>query len=82
MKLTKNSLKADKIANLYRAAFSLAKGDQITALNFLNQSSNFKLAKKLAEKLEKQEQLLLAEKILDEYHQEVFSKGCPSERLP
>ncbi len=69
MKLNKNSQQSDKIANLYRAAASLASGDQTTALNFIKKSSNFEIAKQLSVKLQKSQQLLLAEKLLDQYHQ-------------
>lgn len=73
MILNKTSHRADKIANLYRAATCLAKGDQATALNFLNQSSNTKIAQNLKLKLSQNQQLLFAEKILDQYHQTLFS---------
>ncbi|MBU1323366.1 hypothetical protein KKE48_00065 [Patescibacteria group bacterium] len=73
MKLNKTSLQSDKIANLYRAAASLAGGDQATALNFIKKSANFAIAKQLSVKLPKNQQLLLAEKILDQYHQTLSS---------
>ena len=73
MILNKTSLQADKIANLYRAASNLAMGNQATALNFLNQSSNSKIAQDLKLKLSQNQQLLLAEKILDQYHQALLS---------
>lgn len=69
MKLNKNSQQSDKIVNLYRAAASLASGDQATALNFIKKSANSAVAKQLSVKLQKNQQLLLAEKLLDQYHQ-------------
>lgn len=64
MALNKFSNKSDKIANLYRAAFYLAKGSTDVALDFLNKSG---------EKFTKLEidtdtqRLFWAEKILDKY---------------
>ncbi len=64
MALNKFSKKSDKIANLYRSAFYLAKGSNKIALGFLNKSgvefSNLDLSNK---KL----RLYWAEKILDKY---------------
>lgn len=68
MILNKTSHQADKIANLYRAASSLASGDQASALNFIKQSDLIQIADKLNLPLRKSQQLLLAEKILDQYH--------------
>lgn len=64
MALNKNSKKSDKIANLYRASFYLAKDAKGTALMFLKKSGrNFgKLTLNT-----KKERLIWAEKILDEY---------------
>jgi hypothetical protein len=64
MALDKYSKESDKIANLYRASFYLAKGSVDVALNFLN---------KTGEKFDgidlkgKDNQLYWAEKILDRY---------------
>jgi hypothetical protein len=64
MALNKYSHQSDKIANLYRASFYLAKGSIDLALNFL---------KKTGEKFDgmnienKNDQLYWAEKILDRY---------------
>lgn len=72
MRLNKNSQQSDKIANLYRAAASLASGDQTAALNFIKKSANSAIAKQLSAKLQKNQQLLLAEKLLDQYHQNLL----------
>lgn len=69
MKLNKTSLQSDKIANLYRAAASLAGGDQATALNFIKKSNHPELIKKISAPLPRKQQQLLAEKLLDQYHQ-------------
>lgn len=64
MALDKYSHQSDKIANLYRASFYLAKGSKEIALDFL---------KKSGEKFDKMDldtknrQLFWAEKILDRY---------------
>ncbi len=64
MALNKYSYKSDKIANLYRAAFYLAKGSKNTAMGFLEKSgekfNNIKLTSK-------KDRLFWAEKILDRY---------------
>lgn len=66
MALNKNSKKADKIANLYRAAFYLAKGSNKMAMFFLNKSNQkFNGIKTNT----KDERLFWAEKILDRYTQ-------------
>ena len=72
MKLNKTSSQADKIANLYRAALSLAKGDQQTAKVFINKSK-FK-SKRLNLKT-RQDELILAEKLLDQYNKLRFAKS-------
>lgn len=64
MALNKYSLKSDNIANLYRAAYYLARGSTNIAKEFIQKSG---------EKFEKmnlngrRNQLLWAEKILDRY---------------
>lgn len=74
----KNDLQVDAIGYLYRAAFYLAKGDSVTALNFLNQTAQrippekLDLLKPLLDQpreqlADKQQELYWAEKILDEY---------------
>lgn len=71
----KHSLKADAIANLYRAAFYLAKGEQTSALAFLSKSAkeiNLKNLKPILENPKKelsdlQKKRFWAEKTLDEY---------------
>lgn len=64
MALKKSSFEADKIANLYRAAFYLAKGANEVGLEFLKKSgkefNNLDLSSK-------KKRLYWAEKILDEY---------------
>ena len=68
MKLDKKSKQSDKIVNLYRAAFSLASGNQNLAASFINKSKTTSFQKKLKSKLNQKQQLILAEKILDQYH--------------
>lgn len=71
----KNSLKADAVGNLYRAAFYLAQGDQNMALSFLQKSSsqiNLENLKPLLENPQGEltteaQAKLWAEKTLDEY---------------
>lgn len=64
MAVDKYSKKADKIANLYRAAFYLAKGSKDVAMDFLNKSGeSFKGIKTESEK----DRLFWAEQILDKY---------------
>jgi len=64
MALNKYSHKSDRIANLYRAAFYLAKGSGEVALDFLKKSGEkFENIKLTNEK----ERLYWAEKILDRY---------------
>lgn len=64
MALNKHSRESDKIANLYRASFYLARGSVSTALDFLEKTD---------EKFDemdlngKDNQLYWAEKILDRY---------------
>jgi hypothetical protein len=64
MALNKYSHQSDKIADLYRASFYLAKGSKDMALDFLKKSGE-----KFGEmKLDtKSSQLYWAEKILDRY---------------
>lgn len=66
MKLDKNSKKSDRIANLYRAALYLAKGDKTTSLNFLKNSDSLLTTKVVAAK--PNQDRFWAEKILDEYN--------------
>ncbi|MGI5826526.1 MAG: hypothetical protein ACOX50_03885 [Patescibacteria group bacterium] len=74
----KNNIKADAVGYLYRAAFYLAKGDQASALNFLNTTTQRISQNKLliikpllenpkAQLATKQQERYWAEKILDEY---------------
>ncbi len=64
MGLNKFSIESDKAANLYRAAFYLAKGSKEVGLKFLNKSGKeFKDIKTGNE----EQRLFWAEKILDEY---------------
>jgi len=79
MILSKNSYQSDAVANLYRAAFSLAKGSKEVGIDFL-----IKAQKTLGNKLDPQiislvknkekylktnkDSLYWAEKILDQYH--------------
>ena len=64
MGLDKKSQKSDQIANLYRAALYLAKGKKRTGLMFLKKA-NFKLE---VNPINRRQELLLAEKALDQYH--------------
>lgn len=64
MALNKFSNKSDKIANLYRAAFYLAKGAKDVALDFLKKSGRRFRGMELNTP---QNRLFWAEKILDEY---------------
>ena len=66
MELNKFSKKADRIANLYRAALFLAQGDKITCLNFLKNTDS-PLKTKVAKSFPARHRFW-AEKILDEYH--------------
>ncbi len=64
MALNKYSHRSDKIADLYRAAFYLAKGSKDMAMTFLKKSGErFENIKLKNEK----ERLYWAEKILDRY---------------
>jgi len=65
MKLSKNSLQADKAANLYRAALNLAKGDIKTAQIFINKS---KIKLKNLNLKTRKDQLISAEQLLDQYN--------------
>lgn len=67
MGLNKYSQKSDRVANLYRAALYLAKGDKQTALLFLKTTSPG-LAKKIAPINSQKQKNFWAEKILDLYH--------------
>ena len=67
MELDKNSLKADALANLYRSAFYLAKGNKKLGLDFLKKAkktlgTEFNLPNISLPRL------VLAEKVLDQYH--------------
>lgn len=69
--LDKNSKKADQIANLYRAALYLAKGDKDLALEFLAKAGAVKIIDK-NDLNTYQKRLFWAEKILDQYHLQRF----------
>lgn len=64
MVLNKYSYKSDAVANLYRAAFYLAKGSKDLALDFLRKSGQHLDNLKLNTK---KQRLYWAEKILDRY---------------
>ena len=64
MALNKNSKKSDRIANLYRAAFYLAKGKKNTGLEFLKKSG---IKFKGLDLSTKKKRLFWAEKVLDKY---------------
>lgn len=76
MGLSKFDKKSDGIADIYRAALYLARGDNVLGLRFLNQAKT-KISKKFTEaalsaitvkKLTtRQQQLYWAEKVLDQY---------------
>lgn len=67
MKLNKYSKKSDRVANLYRAALYLTKGDKKTALIFLKPIAPH-LAEKISPINSQKQKLFWAEKILDLYH--------------
>ena len=67
MKLDKNSLRADALANLYRAALYLAQDDQETGLDFLKKAQEV-LGSDLKTPDTSLPHLILAEKVLDQYH--------------
>lgn len=70
MALKKNSIISDAIGNLYKAAFFLAKkgGDKRLAIELIkNASKKFPSVKKVLDKYQNANHLLLAEKILDQY---------------
>lgn len=79
MALDKNSIRSDAIANLYRAAFYLARGSKETGLEFLGKANKY-LSGKISPKLKnlifskdknlktQKDCLFWAEKILDQYH--------------
>lgn len=75
----KYSYKADAVANLYRSALYLAKGDEQTASDFLTKAyiyidkKNSEIVNKINNKLSLKEKKILAEKILDEYQKLKFS---------
>lgn len=64
MALNKFSKESDKVANLYRAAFYLAKGSTNVALRFLKKSGKDFGALKTKTEAERH---YWAEKVLDEY---------------
>lgn len=68
MNLDKTSFNADKIANLYRAAFCLANNNQELTIKFLENSPDIKIKTKLEKPLNKTMRLYWAEKLLDQYH--------------
>ena len=78
MDLDKNSLKADAVANFYRAAFYLAQGNLKTGLSFLqkattffSQETDFQEIIKNPEILnEEKVRLFWAEKALDQYQKQ------------
>jgi len=70
MALNKYSYKSDAAANLYRAAFYLAKGSTSVAMDFLEKSGeNFNNLKINSKK----NRLFWAEKILDQYKKLKYS---------
>lgn len=70
MVLNKYSYKSDAVANLYRAAFYLAKGSTSVAMDFLEESGeNFNNLKIDSKK----NRLFWAEKILDQYKKLKYS---------
>lgn len=68
MNLDKTSLNSDKIANLYRAAYSLAKGNKELTIKFLENSPALKIKSNIKKPLSKATRLYWAEKLLDQYH--------------
>lgn len=74
MKLNKYSQKSDRVANLYRAALYLAKGDKQTALIFLKPTAPH-LAAKISPINSVSQKKFWAEKILDLYHTSLSHLG-------
>lgn len=64
MGLEKKSQKSDRIADLYRAAFYLAKGERAAGLSFLEKANYQVKTKPTNHRME----LILAEEVLDQYH--------------
>lgn len=67
MKLKKDSLKADAVANLYRAAFYMAKGATKTGIDFFEKAKARLGLNQIGEVKTRRQQLYWAEKILDQY---------------
>lgn len=65
MGLDKHSYQADRAANFYRAALYLGKGDTQTGLDFLKKAGWQDYDKPKT----RQQELVLAEKALDQYQQ-------------
>lgn len=65
MILDKKSYKSDRLVNLYRAAFYLAKGNSKLALEFLKKA---KIKLRINRLTTTDQQLFWAEKILDKFH--------------
>jgi hypothetical protein len=70
MALNKHSLKADKIADLYRAAFYLANGSKEIAISFLQKSGEEFRSMNLKGR---RNQIFWAEKILDRFQKLKYS---------
>lgn len=69
--LDKRSKKDDQVANLYRAALLLARGDEL-GWQFLAKTS-FLMPRKRPRKV--RDRLVLAERVLDEYRRKVIRTG-------
>lgn len=69
MGLSKYSHKSDRVGDLYRAAFYMAKGATAIGLDFLKKSGSKLKGLKLRTK---KDRLYWAEKILDEYERRKF----------
>lgn len=69
MEINKNTSRADIIANLYRAALYLARGNKKLGVEFLRKAKRRKLVK-LKRLKTRQQQLFWAEKILDLYQRQ------------
>ena len=67
MELNKYSLRDDALANLYRSAFYLAKGNSKIGMDFLKKAKRV-LGNDLKTPNTSLPRLVLAEKVLDQYH--------------
>lgn len=67
MEIKKESLRADALANLYRAAYYIAKGATETGVDFFKKARRYLKIKPIGKIKNDKERFYWAEKILDEY---------------